>query len=235
MNAQVTTPKTTAITTIPDYDTKFKIGVAFFRQGFKANNGVLGFRSYFDHYQSEVEALEFGKDPHEYQTKSLATKTHEDVITVVEELRRCTTVKRKDVRAILRARLPGDDEIGLNRAIDIALRWWLMINVREKDFKDLYPGRPRMQWDDESTLGDFVRDIFPVMKWALSPKESRLDPFFTAANMVKIGNLQIRWTPYLDDHLRLSRGEQTILWIFPFKLSLNTFLSENTAASAADS
>jgi hypothetical protein len=229
-------PRTTPIQDEPDRNTQSKIGTSFFRDGFQQQGGVRGFRSYFDHLDLEVNALCSGHNPRKHQAANLAIVSHEDVITVVEELCKSSQENRKTIRTNLHQGFSGKRDVGINRAIDIAIRWWLMINVREADFEDLYPRRPFTEWEDATTLADFVKGIFPGAKWSLTARESRLNPFFTAANMVTICGLVIKWTPYLDDHLRLDRqsGEHPVLWVFSFKSCLNAFLWKRSATNSGD-
>jgi len=249
-------PKTTPINDPPDNNTETAIGLTFFKDGFQANGGLLAFRDYFKHYHFEIDALHSGFDDRHHQSKELAITTHEEVITVVKELRECTKLMRTAIRPRLLQKLPNEQDLGpnraiefpnkqdeqdkqdlrLNRAIDIAIRWWLLINVREECFQDLYPRRPVREWNDKGSLEDFIKDTFPSAKSSLSARESRLNPFFTAANMVKICGLKIQWTPYLDDHLRLDHqsGEHPVLWVFSFKRCLNAFLYQRSEGSPAD-
>lgn len=229
-------PKTTPIKDPPDHNIENAIGLAFFKDGFQAKGGLRAFRDYFEHYHLEINALHSGFDDRHHQSKELAITTHEDVITVVKELRECTKLARTDIRPKLLLKFPNKKDLGLNRAIDIAIRWWLMINVREERFEDLYPRRPYREWNDKGTLADFIKDTFPPAKSSLSARESRLNPFFTVANMVKICGLKIQWTPYLDDHLRLDHksGEHPVLWVFSFKPCLNAFLYKRSEGSPAD-
>jgi len=55
---------------------------------------------------------------------------------------------------------------------------------------DLYAKRPFQEWNDTESLEDFIEDRFPHAKSSLSARESRLNPFFTVADMVKICGLE---------------------------------------------
>jgi hypothetical protein len=236
MNVLSIGPKTTPIKDPPNDHIKNAIGLAFFEDGFRAKGGLRTFRDYFEHYHLEIDALHSGFNESYHQSKELAITTHEDVILVVQELRKCTKLARPEIRPKLLLKFPNKQDRGLNRAIDIAIRWWLMINVREEHFEDLYPRRPYQEWNDKETLEDFIKDAFPPAKSPLSARESRLNPFFTAANMVKICGLKIQWTPYLDDHLRLDHqsGDHFVLWVFSFKPCLDAFLYKRSEGSPAD-
>jgi hypothetical protein len=137
-----------------------------------------------------VDALHSGHDPNRHQSRDLATATHEDIAAIVADLRKCAKLKRPEIRTKLLLRFRGAQDLSLNRAIDVAIRWWLMISVREERFEDLYAKRPFQEWNDNESLEDFIEDRFPHAKSSLSARESRLNPFFTVTDMVKICGLE---------------------------------------------
>ncbi len=123
---------------------------------------------------------------------------------------------RPAVRALLRQHFPNSHELALDRSIDFALRAWLTMNAREESFALHTPRIPMIQWDDTSTLADFVIRNFPLTKTTSSYP---LDHTFTAANINRLSGIDIEWTPCLPDHLRFDKRRR-LLRVYPFKQNL---------------
>jgi hypothetical protein len=210
------------LTKKPNDETKIRIGRVLFQSDFDKRGGLQGYREFFQYYNDEINWLKCGLTEESDQTIGLVAKTHDDILTIVEVLREKTTSKRHEIRVDLHQKLGGGDEHGLNRSIDTAIRLWLMVNVRESQFLDLGKRRPCFQWNDTSTLEQFLCSLFPTPRWNLTPRESRLSPYFTAAFMVDVCDIEIGWTNSLEDHLRLDR-QNKILWIYSYKLVLGTY------------
>ena len=212
------------LTEEPNGDMKLLIGEEFFGDGFSRIDGLARFASYFTFLATEIKELQFSRFQAANQTADLTIKTYQDLFDVVRVLRDSSNSRRPDIRTKLQRNLSSNGDVAVNRAIDICLRWWLMLNLREEEFKGLGGGRPSFQWDDQTQLGAYVSELFPRSKWQLDRKESRLAPEFTVACMHSICKLRIRSTSSLEDHLRLQIGDEKTLWIFPHKASLLAWL-----------
>jgi hypothetical protein len=105
-----------------------------------------------------------------------------------------------------------------------------MINFQEKEYEGLRPLAPCMPWGEGTTLRAFSESLFPRSRWKIKAKVSRLHPYFTAANMVRICGLEIKYTTSLQDHLRLDRSRKA-LHVFPYKCWLQAMLSGSQAKS----
>jgi len=146
---------------------------------------------------------------------------------VVNLIRSNRDLTRKEVRMKLSQMYPGGKDPGLDRSIDLAARLWLMINIREQRFQSLRPQTPCISWDEDLTLQRCIDRSFPGSRWKATAKESRLDPYFTPANMVRICGLEVQWTTSLENHLQLNRRHR-VLQIFPYKRFLRTMLIEQS-------
>jgi hypothetical protein len=196
--------------------------------------------NYFKYLAQETLDLKWPeKLPKQQQVAELAVKTHEELLEVVGLLRKSKSLKRETIRAILDQKfrdnhtLNANRDVSLNRTMDIAIRRWLMINTREEKFKGLGSGGSCVTWNDGLTLEECIESLFPVATWTPTPREGRLSPYFTAANMVNICGLEIKWTTYLENHLYLNRKDK-ILWVFPFKCCLQAFISDKGSQEPAD-
>lgn len=212
------------LTKPPGKETKCRIGRGFFGAGFDNNGGLQAFEDYFRYYEEEIDLMQRGITPETDQLTGIAAKTHDDLITIARVLRESEFCMKGQVREKLREydELGQGEDWSFDRAIDITMRLWLQINIREDDSG---LGGPTVRWNETTTLKTFMASLFPVADWELGAKERRLDPYFTGANMVGICGLTIAWTNSLEDHLRLERREK-ILWVYPHKRTLQALLSQ---------
>jgi hypothetical protein len=197
---------------------KIEVGRYFFGDSFLAKD-LKAFEAYFRYYESEIAMLQFGSSPLSRQSANLAAKTHRDILYIAIILQHCGLETRLAVRQFLRTRFPDANDIALNRSIDLTIRLWLSLNVREEAFRHLSPRTPALEWNETSTLQDFVSALFPTAQWQIQAREGRLHPYFTVANMIKICGLKLEWTDSLEDHLRLDR-RQKALRVYPYKRCL---------------
>ncbi|EXJ69220.1 uncharacterized protein A1O5_07256 [Cladophialophora psammophila CBS 110553] len=214
---------TTNLATAPGNETKKLIGRAFFGDTFDDHGGLEAFQDYFRYYEGEIAWLRGGT----HQIAGIVTQSHEDVVTIAKLLRQHPDCEKSEIRQKLRAvhHFGHAEDWVLNRSIDLSLRLWLQINVRDDESST---GVPQVHWDEDVVLADFLAGLFPVEDWELGAKERRLDPYFTAANMVQFCQLKVDWTNSLEDHLRLERREkkEKVLWVYPHKQTLQALLVE---------
>lgn len=207
----------------PDREIQRRIAIAFFNaEGDLPEESLV---QYFQYYEEELRLLRVGTSPSTWEAGHLAATEHEDIIEIVQLLQQNRTEMKRVVQDKLAVRFPQANSACLERSIDLALRLWLLLNVRSLQFQSLRPLASCVQWQSATTLDAFVTNLFPSSRWEVSAKESRLDVHFTAVAMVDICGIRIHWTPSLQDHLLLDRRRR-ILHIFPHKrvleLALNT-------------
>jgi hypothetical protein len=212
-----------SLTCRPGMQARLEIGQCFFGESFQAKD-LNTFEAYFRYYDAELAMLQFGSSPLSRQSTDLAVKTHEDVLYIARMLQQSGAQSRPAVRRSIQNRFRNAKLIALNRSIDLTIRMWLSLNVREDTFRLQSPQTPALEWDDASTLQDFVSSLFPKAQWHLHAREGRLHPYFTVANMMKICGLKLEWTDSLEDHLRLDR-RQKALRVYSYKCCLTAYLT----------
>ena len=173
-------------------------------------------QSYFQYYTQELELLYTGFSSETSQANNLTVASFEDIFYIVRTLQKNSTSRKDDIHSMLQARFQSSDKLGLDRSINLAIRLWLMINAQEPKFSGIRLGVTCAQWDDESTLELFVRDLFPPSRYPVTAQSSRLGPHFTAAFMQNVCGLTIEWTTGLHDHLVLDRRRR-VLKVFSYK------------------
>lgn len=189
---------------------------------------VESLKPFLDFYRREIGELDFGVVPTTSADHVTIIRSHDDIIHVVNLLRLNQDNTRLDIRKLLNGdgcRFASSPDHEIDLVIDLSLRLWLMLNVRCPETKFLTPSTYSTQWDDITTLRQFIVVQFPRRKLNLEPKHSRLSHMFTVSFMVKVCGLNIEFTSRLENHLRLVRRHKTLL-IYPFKACLTSHLQE---------
>lgn len=185
------------------------------------------FDSYLDFYMKELSRLDFGARPRLTRDHVTVVRSHGDIIHIAGILRANQSSTRPHIRSLLsspQGRFPSVASHEIDRAVDLTLRLWLMLNVRSPDPRLLTPQTPLLQWDDTTTLEQFVGKQFPKSSSDLQAKASRLDSFFTASFMVKTCGLKLDFTPMLENHLSLEcTGSKKTLRVYPYKACLKGY------------
>ena len=190
------------------------------------------YQAYLDYYADEIRRIKFAVASTSMQWNSFVVANHDELLKVVETVQNEKNSTRPQLRqTLIGYSLDGKGEFpaALNRTIDLAIRILVMINVRETSFRLQTPQTPSIQWDDDSTLVNFVTRLFRRSTLHITAKDGRIDPLFTVASMVNICGLKIEWTQSLQDHLRLDRRAH-VLRVFPYKHCLLKFMEGGRAA-----
>lgn len=172
--------------------------------------------SYFAHYNRELSRMQSGISCIQPIPIGLAVKSHEDVIYIVQFLLEQRHTTKSDLKERLSIRFPGANEFAIDRSVDLVVRLWLMLNVRNVDEPVRTPHKVAIHWDNDQSLLDIIHTQFHASSSVLDSTKSRLHPSFTIATMVQVCGLKVKWTDSLEDHLRLDPRKKEI-WIFPGK------------------
>jgi len=215
---------TDALTRKPTIETKKNIIETIFESRSDITRYILSDR-YFKYYEQELEMVQFGSITQMAPVTSLAVKTHADILLVIREIQTNRLLAKCKLRDKLRSHFPEAKDTELNASIDLALRLWLMLNVRDPRLKLQSPQTPILVWDENLPFKDFIDHTFPRSKWQIGVKDSRLHPSFTAAFMVEVCGLHLEWTDCLADHLRLDRREKA-LRVYSYKDCLQSALEK---------
>jgi hypothetical protein len=172
------------------------------------------YRPYFRYYATECRRLRLGISKESWQSSTMVATTHEHILLIVNKFPLEKDLFRPNLRSSLRRHFPNGDDIAINRSIDFALRVWITMNVREECYGLQTPRTPTIQWNDTSSLVDFIARNFPQATTTASSLQ--LDHTFTAANINRLSGIDIEWTPCLADHLRFDKRRR-LLRIYPFK------------------
>ncbi|KAI9672489.1 MAG: hypothetical protein M1817_003255 [Caeruleum heppii] len=177
------------------------------------------FISFFHYYDRTCKALYLGVL--EKEADVTAASTHHHVMSIVsclwdyldEETEKDLPCRRPTVRESLESHTFGEgvSHDHINRSIDLALRLWLTINIRDPKFA---PASNSRQWDDESSLRSFIASRFPTPQTSEVPstlqRNVRLESNLTAVNLRRLSGIRTEWTQRLDEHLDFDHANRTV-------------------------
>lgn len=180
----------------------------------QAQNRLGEYTDFFHSYSTKLRELRFrASGSTSLIIDQLAARSHEDILRICKALAHKKHLQRADIREILRTSFNEVEDRAVDRSIDLALRLWLMINVRDDELGINEPRKSSSEWADTETLQGLICRLFPTSETKLTVKEARLGTTFNAAYMFDICGLEIDWTDNLQDHLLLNRRTRT-LYIF---------------------
>lgn len=176
------------------------------------------FDDYIAYYTKQLQLLRFQYGPGG-RIWLLPFKSHAQLLEVLRLIKAHPNRTRAEARTHLRAQCSwncNSPDKYLDATIDVCLRIWLMVNFRPANEAGVGGGRPCIEWRDDMPLKQLFRDLFPRSRTDLTLTQRRLKAQFTAACMVNVCGLKVRWTSSLEDHLRLDR-QQKVLWVMPHR------------------
>ncbi|KAF4964631.1 hypothetical protein FSARC_7473 [Fusarium sarcochroum] len=157
-------------------------------------------KSYFKYYiaQCELIALHDGGS-------HTSLVTHEDIVTIIQLMRRSRTREEIHRQLLLSCSLPRSD-VRCDHSIDLAARLLLMVEFGNLPYA--YSGSRQIEWATGS-LKHFITERFEN-KPVLRHSKVKLEKIFNANNLGKIAGIEVIWTTNLADHLRLMKDDQAV-------------------------
>jgi hypothetical protein len=113
---------------------------------------IRHYESYLAYYRSETLLLKKGILTKPRVIDTMAFRSHEKLLEMVELLSRHRTSTLATIRTSIETHFSRHPpcfpltDLDVNRSIDFALRAWLMLNVRESDLRLQTPNTPTIQW-----------------------------------------------------------------------------------------
>jgi len=177
------------------------------------------YKTYFTYYEDTWHGWKNGEEG-----GSLKHMSHEEVRMVIESITKIILNGSSCDRKSLRQRLLKEPRFhhcaleNLNGIIDLSLRLWLTLNIRDRKFSY---ATHSVQWDDHMPLQVFIRSLFPGPRMLEDSKDINflLPANFTAVKLRRYSGINIDWTTSLNEHLSWDRTHRT-LKIYPLKAYL---------------
>ena len=185
----------------PDGQNQAKLVSAFWPGTLRRPDEFSGFFRYFD------ERIALLKWPYSVDETQFAAHTFDELIAIVKTMWIQKNSSRKEILTFIKQlqvfRNKGSTDSQILNSMAVAACLWLTIEVRISD----HPYGPasgtfeHAVWGPTDTLVDVARQRFQTSKFSPTAREARLDPGFTAKNLIDICGMRVAWTDNLIDHL----------------------------------
>jgi hypothetical protein len=182
---------------------------------------------FFDYYR-DLTAL---YEPDDGPDKPPALKSHDDLFRVIKFLKSEPDIPRRDLVDKLFSQTSGcmpPSRADQEHAVNLAVRIMFMVNcsAQQQNFGLLEHGIDKVEWLNDSSLAQFIADIFPVTDHpSVNDSDSVMSDMKTslrARKLKKVAGLKFRPTDDLRNHLKLDH-KAGVVDVFHF----TTFLKEH--------
>ncbi|MCJ1291899.1 hypothetical protein MMC34_003447 [Xylographa carneopallida] len=176
------------------------------------------YQPFFENYGTQLLSFNLGAGSDKLTAPERDTRLRPYIVAAVAKLFAEPRSLRESVKEHVKQIEQEHSDVFLDRAIDLALQVWLMINSRDRTNDT----SPTSKWIGDQSLDHLVKDLFPVED---EQTDLRFTYRFTAANIERYSGVKIVWTRYLSEHLSFDDEEDyRKLKIFPYKQWLKDML-----------
>lgn len=213
-------PRSISAAAVSHSDLSFKSTLATFLVAEENEIDIASFSKYREYHDLTWTALKNGYPP---EADSMEPVAPEHVQIIVRTMTKALRHGRKEIRDILaqETAFQSHSEESMNRTIDLALRLWLTINIRDDEY---CPAVRSVQWDDYTPLERLIEVQFPRPRLVKELYEKMFDYVLPDNfNMVKLKQwsaIRVDWTYDLSEHLDFDKDAR-ILKVFPLKGYVN--------------
>jgi hypothetical protein len=175
--------------------------------------------AFFDYLQCEVKQIR-------HHRERFAVETVGAIIDLIRTVRNSSTKPLADLIQDLSTTFLNVDEAPLQRSLELAVRLWLTINTNSPllEVSATVPLEMPMAWNKTASLKDLITGRWEKKTTVQRSKTVlQIDDCFTAAYLVSVCGMTLRWTEYLSDHLTADCQRQ-VLTVYKHKAYLSNRL-----------
>lgn len=198
--------------------------IEFFWKKNPSNEDMERYEPYLQYYQKETQSLAMGIVKKDRPISRMAAQTHAELQETVRILSNHRHSNFSTVQTAIKANFPKcQDSEAIKNTIDLGLRVWLTLNVRNPSIYSIAQKTPSLRWEDGTSgvaLVNFVGRQFPSASQLVSPPDNKINVGFTAYKLVHTCGVTIEWTSCLADHLHFD-FERRCLRIYHYRVCLS--------------
>ena len=158
------------------------------------------YAEYFEYHWQSCQNMHLGARS---KADILAARTHGEILDITDALWSFQDngfqVTRVTLRKILRQKhFQEDSDESINVSIDLALRLWLTLNIRDASPVSINRG---IVWNDVSHLSTFVSEQFQGPTSDEPRARVVLGIDMTAVELEKLSGISVEWVSDIKDHL----------------------------------
>lgn len=171
-----------------------------------------------------------------------AVHSWESMERLLEDMNAHREMARSQYLESWRTAFRGCDDLSILRSLELAVRLSLTLNIRTRaiSVNPVSPKTTAIDWT-HGRLDHLIQGRFAICSKIHNMNDCRINPAFTAANLVKVAGIKIHWVDNLADHL-LYDDEKRAVRIYQHKICLlnhlksanGSFLSQELLGEAID-
>lgn len=165
----------------------------------QATESITDLNPYFDHIRHEC-------NPTFEQRYTISS--FKDAIFVINTLRGSPTATFADIQASIQRARPQMTPPGLSISIELAVRLWLMSNVRNVMPADLNQLQTSVPWPDDSSLQHVLQKHFTEQT---NTSRGKFSEYLNFHDMKTIAGIRVEWTNNLAFHLTM---KGSVIYVF---------------------
>lgn len=163
-------------------------------------------KAFAQHLKSEISLV------HNHR-RMFGPHTLDSMTDAVGSMRQTPSDTLGDMITKQRSESMNVDDLATQRALEMSVRIALTINVNSSDMAVggvAFYEQP-LDWYREESVLDLVNKAFPTKHGLELPAEAEIDGAFAAEYLVSNCGVELEWTNYLTDHLRLDQSRRVLL------------------------
>jgi hypothetical protein len=149
-----------------------------------------------------------------HQNNEFATCTLSAIADTVKDIRTMQTRPLEEVMQHLKGGYMNFDDAAIQRSVEMCVRLWLTVNINSRVVAvgGTFHREIALDWAHSSSLKKMVEDVFANRATNNSSRMgTKVDGAFTADYFVNSCGMELVWTNYLTDHLRLDPDLRVLL------------------------
>lgn len=176
--------------------------------------------AFFEHLRNEIAKVQFHQ-------QLFSFCTFNNLISMVGVLRNLSSHPLEEVVRELQRSFSGVGEESIRRSLEfcVRLQFTLNVNTRAIAVGTIFRREQALDWNTEDSFSDLLKQTF--VPNTAARRASKIDGGFDMEHLVNRCGLQIEWTNYLTDHLRLDINKRVLL-VYKHKVYLSNGLKEGT-------
>jgi hypothetical protein len=130
-----------------DAEGKLEIVRAFWQKSSTLDD-LCRYREYLKYYKKELLLVAFVPLGEGHSNSTLALQTHAELLELAKTISQSRHLERRELHRLIQARQPQHSIESIKLTIDLAVRIWLTINIREERLQLQTPHTKVLQWYD---------------------------------------------------------------------------------------
>ncbi|KAH7079719.1 hypothetical protein FB567DRAFT_127771 [Paraphoma chrysanthemicola] len=174
-----------------------------------------------EHIVSELDRVR-------HHGRLFAAHNFEETFSIIQHLRENRSMTCRDVARTLTPQFPNATPEAIRRSIELSVRVWLTVNIHSTAIAvgSIAAGETSHNWAEDRSLDELLSDKFIGHSHGQQQiQRATFDPVLTAAYLVRVCGMKLRWTDDIGSHLAFD-PRRLVLSIYRHKACLVSHLNK---------